>query len=385
MTAVRRFDRITLPGSIKRTADGFIEADPVCTRTGIFEYQLKDGTVRRELRLPDEVFHADSLASAKMIPITNGHPSDFVTSENVGALGIGTTGENARRDGETLRVPIKITNKDGVEAVEGGRLQLSFGYTCNLEMKGGVWQGQRYDAVQSGIVYNHLALCDEARAGASATLRLDSEDAVMVETGLEKSGSRKEKPKMDLVKLRLDSSGITYDVPAEVEAEYGTMRKDRADAVEKSTAETKAKDELQAKHDALTEEVEKLKKIDHTDAVAKGVAARSKLLEAVKPMVSEEVAKKLDGMTDAEVRLEGIKSQVENFDGKDADGKDLSEDYLAARLIGAVEKHADALKLDEGGKVIGDGTGHKDSGSAADARERMKTRHDGTGETKDKK
>ena len=123
------------------------------------------------------------------------------------------TGENARRDGDTVRVPIKITTQAGVEAVEGGRLQLSLGYKCRVERKDGEFNGEKYTHVQSNIVCNHLALCDTARAGAQATLRLDAEDAEMVETGLEKSELGKEKPKMELVKIRLDSDGCDYDVP----------------------------------------------------------------------------------------------------------------------------------------------------------------------------
>ena len=109
MKDVKRYDFIALPGNIERTDEGFIKADPVVTRMGIFSYQLKDGTIRKEFRSDEEVFAADALASVQMIPITDTHPSDFVTPENASSLAIGMTGENARRDGATVRVPIKIT------------------------------------------------------------------------------------------------------------------------------------------------------------------------------------------------------------------------------------------------------------------------------------
>lgn len=190
----------------------------------------------------------------------------------------------------------------------------------------------------------------------------------------------------DTVKLRLDSTGITYDVPEEVEAEYGTLRKDRDDAVEKLTAETAAKDELQGKYDAQTKELEDAKKIDHADAIAKGVKARAALEGAVKPMLSEEVAEKMDGMSDDELRIAAIKATDEKFDAKDADGKDRSAEYIKARFDGAVIafEQSDKAKREDGKTVIGDGSGHKDAEDLADSRQKMQDRRDGKAEDKDK-
>ena len=384
MPEVKRYDRLSLPGSIKRTDEGFIAADPVVTRTGVFSYRMPDGTVRLELRTPEEVFDADSLATAKMIPITNMHPTEFVTPENVGDLAIGMTGENVRRDEDTVRVPVKITNKDGVEAVEGGRLQLSLAYKCQIERKDGVFEGATYTHVQRRIRYNHLALCDKARAGAQATLRLDAADAVMVETGQDPSGSRKEKRKMPppTVSMKLDSSGISYDVPAEVEAEYGTIRKDRDDAVTKRDALQAELDKLQGTHDAQTKELEELKKVDNADAVAEGVKTRVALLEAVKPMLSEEEAKKADSMTDNELRIAAITAGDEKFDAAEK-----SDDYLEARFDQAkiTFEASEKTKREDGKSVIGDGTGHVDAEDLGAAREKMQGRRDGTATDKDKK
>ena len=45
------------------TPEGYLMDRPILTSTGIFEYTNPDGSVRRELRLPEEVFAAESLAS----------------------------------------------------------------------------------------------------------------------------------------------------------------------------------------------------------------------------------------------------------------------------------------------------------------------------------
>ena len=39
-----------------KTAQGYLKADGLATRVGIFRYKLPDGTIQRELRPPDEVF-----------------------------------------------------------------------------------------------------------------------------------------------------------------------------------------------------------------------------------------------------------------------------------------------------------------------------------------
>ena len=369
---VKRYDRISLPGRIEKTDEGFIHADPVVTRTGVFSYRLKDGTIRKEFRSDEEVFSADALKSAQMIPITDTHPDDFVTPENASSLAIGMTGENARRDGDTVRVPIKITTKAGIAAVEGGRLQLSLGYRCLLERKDGEFQGEKYTHIQRQIQCNHLALCDTARAGAQATLRLDADDAEMVENTKERRETKTMKGT-----LKLDS--LTYECDPEVAVAYEKLAKKHDDATASRDEHKSALDTLQAKHDAQTEEIEKLKAVDNTDAIAKGVAELSKVLEAVKPMVTEEVAKKLDGMTADEMRLEGIKSQFEKFDNADK-----SDDYRAAMFVAAVEKHADAAKQKQGSDIVGDHSGRKDADDIdLDAkRQEMIDREDG--KTKDK-
>ena len=175
-------------------------------------------------------------------------------------------------------------------------------------------------------------------------------------------------------KVRLDS-GIEYECPPEVEAAYNAVKQERTDAVEKLTAETAAKDALQAKHDALAEEVEKLKKVDNAGAIAEGVKARSALLAKVKPMLSEEDAKKADEMSDKDLQVAAIQSQVEKFD---AEGK--SDDYLAARFDAAVEsfEEAEKTKKEDGKTVIGDGSKKRDGEvDLDDSRQDMMDRRDG--------
>ena len=57
---------------------GWLRAPARITRTGVFDYMLADGTLRRELRRPEDVFHPESIASLQMVPVTLGHPREFL-------------------------------------------------------------------------------------------------------------------------------------------------------------------------------------------------------------------------------------------------------------------------------------------------------------------
>lgn len=76
MKTVSRFDVGELRASVNE--DGYLEDVPVVGRIGIQLYRNPDGSVRRELRPPEEVFNADSLASFKGKPITIGHPGRLI-------------------------------------------------------------------------------------------------------------------------------------------------------------------------------------------------------------------------------------------------------------------------------------------------------------------
>ena len=137
------------------------------TRAGIFVYHNEDGTMRRELRPPEWVFHPDSLVTLAQVPVTLGHPDDFVTDDNFSELAVGFTGDTVRRDGNFVMTPIKLSRRDAKMAVAGGIRELSCGYEFDrLDMTPGEYEGEQYDAVQVGpFKYNHVALVSQGRAG----------------------------------------------------------------------------------------------------------------------------------------------------------------------------------------------------------------------------
>ena len=171
---VRRLDSIQLDKTYF-TEEGYLIDHPIVTSVGIFEYTNPDGSTRRELRLPEDVFAPESLASYKGKPIIITHDAGYVDKGNVEEETIGTILSEGYQDGDNVRAEIIIHNTDAMK--QCGLRELSLGYNLRLEETPGVWEGQPYDAIQRDIVINHLALVGQARAGEQARLNIDARDS----------------------------------------------------------------------------------------------------------------------------------------------------------------------------------------------------------------
>lgn len=296
---IHRFDVIDGPNwmiePFTRTREGYLTGRAVITNVGVFEYMNVDGTTRRELRLPEEVFASETVESFKMKPITNDHPSQAVMAENIKDLQVGATGSAPSADGtwngqpfgngegvgdypngkmpDTDRyhfsIDMTITDERAVEDVLEGKRALSAGYTVEIEEKSGVWMGIQYDAVQRNIRGNHVAIVDRGRAGDAARiiLREDSADALCV--GRCEIQQTKQEDSMEFKKIHLD--GVEYQAEAKVLETLDKQNK-RVDELEKGTKSlnddlSKAnadRDNLKAKVDSLEKDLadEKAKNID---------------------------------------------------------------------------------------------------------------------------
>ena len=271
----QRFDR----GSLKRPrklANGFLRSDAYVTRIGVFGYVNGDGTARRELRHPDDVFSADSLDSLAMIPVTAGHPPYLLDAKTVQKHTVGTTGEVARQDGRFVRSTVQVQDAKAIGRVERSEMrELSCGYKCDKDETPGVTSGipgipdgLRYDLRQTNIEYNHLALTPHGRAGPECSVPrmdgLDAETAVMVLDSDDRPNQPGPQPdlpwsgNMDAV-IRID--GIEYKT-TEQAAQAFRQYTERTDAAiaKADTQVTDAKAELEkekARADAAEDKAKK--------------------------------------------------------------------------------------------------------------------------------
>ena len=169
----RRLDSIRLDANDRTyfTAEGYLVDHPILTTTGIFEYKQDDGSIRRELRLPEYVFEEESLKSYKGKPIIITHDAGSVDKDNVEEEQIGTILSEGYKDGDNVRAEIIIHDTNTMKA--SGLKELSVGYSLDTIEDPGEWNGQHYDAIQTNIRVNHLALVFKARAGNKARLNID--------------------------------------------------------------------------------------------------------------------------------------------------------------------------------------------------------------------
>lgn len=171
MSKIQLVDSFLIDG-VKRTSDGYLAAFARVARTGIQTYKGKE-VGRPDLetvniyRPAEEVFHKDAMKSMAHRPITLTHPKETVNARNWKKFSIGHTGQDVVRDGEFMRVPMLMMDAAAIQAYEkNGVKELSLGYSTELKWgKGKTADGQTYDAVQTEIRGNHLAMVPVARGG----------------------------------------------------------------------------------------------------------------------------------------------------------------------------------------------------------------------------
>ena len=210
-----------------------------------------------------------------------------------------------------------------------GKRGFSCGYTCDLVDESGTYLGVPYTKRQTNIRYNHLSLVNEGRAGEDARIKLDTTDALRMDSadprlhkqdatdGVARNKTLEEQT--DMKTISIDS--VDYQADEAVLNVLNTAKSDLS-AKENELASIKAdkatleatRDSLTAKLDEVQKELEalKVKQLDESAINAK-VQARIALLDSareaeveVKADASElDIKKAVIGKVFAKVALDG--------------------------------------------------------------------------------
>lgn len=320
-----------------RRDDGSVRVQANLTRTGVFTYRQANGQPWRELRLADEVFSPDSLASYAGKTLTVGHPGD-VNSENWSDLAVGDVRDDAKPDGIFVRATVQINDGKTVSRVCDKKelSELSCGYTCEIENVSGEWEGQHYDAIQRNIRLNHVALGPKnwGRAGGEVKLLLDSRADALVEDSSEGS---LDSITMDLAKA-LEELGVAKAESA--------AQKSRADAAEGQVKTlTDQVSTLQGSLDAQKSAAEgaqaKLKAVE--DGIPARVDARVALLDQARKVCGKDF--KSDGKSELDIKKEVI-AKIDNklsLEGRADSYVDGAFETLVARWDGGRQSVNEAI------------------------------------------
>lgn len=319
------------------TPEGYLKGRAPVTNIGVFRYIKADGKIQRELRLPEEVFAQDSLDTIKMKPLTNNHPKERVTSENIKKYDVGSLGSDIYTDPYQVSTDICIKDQQTILDVQAGKRSLSCGYDCDIEETSGVWMGMEYDVIQRNIRYNHVAVVDKGRAGDGVVMNLDSDYNPLISMkealsdlkdhsalNIDSFGNDGKKnggnAMADFKKLNID--GVEYEAEAAVIHRLTSMTADNAEMKKTIDEAGKAHSDAMTKQQAVIDQL----KADIDDL-------KKKLDEAEKAD-----PKKLDAMVQEKLVLLDAAKQVEVEVKADADNLSIKKEIIKKLYPVASEK-----------------------------------------------
>lgn len=331
---------------IRQTSDGYLVGEVDCARTGIQLYTgdevgRPDMDVVAVYRSEDEVFSRKSLQTYAGKPTTNDHPPVPVDASNWKEYAVGDIGEEVIRNGDRVRVPIKLMDSKVIDQVLNGKREISMGYTTELVFEDGVTKdGQPYQAKQTNLNMNHLAIVQRGRAGHECRVG-DSAD----KWGASPLTIDKEETKVTDTLRNVIVDGLSVKTTDEGAQAIDKLTKELTkanDALEvagKASTETIiAKDAELAKKDA---EIDLLKEKQLSDAdIDALVAKRSKLISDAKTLSKDT---DFDGLSELEIMLAAVTA----VRGEDV-VKDKEPAYIKAAFDLALEGGVTTDKFQKG-------------------------------------
>ena len=338
-------DTVSL-GDVRVSDSGYLEAFARTARTGVQQYLgaemgRPDLGVVNVYRDASDVFSHASLHSFAKIPVTVDHPPSGVSAANWKQVAVGTTGEEVLRDGERLKIGLKIMDAAAIAAVQAGKRELSVGYKTEIIWGDGVApDGTPFQAKQTQIVADHIAIVARGRAG--ETCRIGD---AWTPTESQKPSPQ---PQRDALPMKthlvdghpVEMSDAAIIAVANLQKQLGTAV---ADALAKDTALNDAKathvEAIRAKDAAHADvlkvkdteiatkdaEIEKLKANQIDDAKLDALAtARADVIGKAKSIIADV---KTDGISVPAIRRSVVAAKL-----SDAAIKDKSDDYVEARF-----------------------------------------------------
>ena len=378
----------TMSEPLTKTESGSLTGKAAIFGVGVYRYMGADGKVTSEFRPPEEVFSEETLDSYELVPLTNNHPPEKVTPENYKKYAVGNLGEEIENDAYNAYAELVIHDATAIAAVEAGRTGLSGGYSCNVVTSGtvkypimgwnddytekvvkayttynvpGNFNGTPYDAIQTQIRGNHVAIVDIPRGGDALHMRFDGDD---VGVGIRVPGTQttptQTKETESMKKIKLDGQTQEHEVPEAVaihidglEASVANLTKEKADAESKVAAANAAVEAMKADADNL--------KASIPAKVQEGISARLALVAKVDGLKVE--VKHED--SEETIKAAVVKAAMPNVNLDGADATKLDAYFEAAcTVLGG--RHADSGAHAQLQQLHGDGVKPEDKVDGSD-------------------
>ena len=344
-----RLDATGLPDAVRDllappllTEDGFLVVEGIVGRSGVLDYPMGDGSVRREYRPAEEAFRADSIASYEGKPLVDqadgGHRAEVTPTKNTHLIKGAVLFATPLPEHGLVKARVSIHDAQVIARVQAGATALSLGYTVRLDATPGTTpDGERYDAIQRDVKINHLSRVRRGRAGDIARFRMDGDDLVP-------DTPQQQEAAVANVKLRLDGQTVDVDQSSVVTIEAVSQKLERYDSIVAERDELKGRvaalesapkpniTELVQQRAALVAEATPMLK-DGQRLDAAGMEPRALMLAAITNK-RPDLAKRLDSASEDEVRGVFTVLAADVSKGKDnaATARKIAGDVTSPRL-----------------------------------------------------
>lgn len=266
--------------------NGFITvANNPISKVGVFPYMGKEigaadpNKIYKVYRSEEELSAPDTIESFKLVPFIDEHAmlgNYGMAAEKKGIQGV--IGSDVYYEAPYLKGNLRIYSEATKSLIKNGKIELSPGYLCRYDFTEGVFNGEKYDAIQRDIRGNHLALVEEGRTGPDVAVQdkagkfhitLDSKEVLAMPQTIEElmaffkqalaeyEASKKDDESNELVEEKKEELILDAD-PVETDAEKAA--KD-AEAAVAEVEKAKDADAVKEAADALTKTVKDLLKV----------------------------------------------------------------------------------------------------------------------------
>jgi len=350
-----RYDIATLD-EVLQQEDGFLTVKVAVTRPGVFAYRKADGTIQHELKHPEDIYSKKTMDSVKAKPVTDGHPNEPVTRNNIRSLIKGMTHTDTNVEDGLITVHETIFDEGLItEVLKGDKREVSIGFETQLIPEQGEYNGQRYDYRQSGILVNHIAHVTQGRAGEEVGVRGDSAYQV-IEDNTIKNETSKDYHKQDnnnggkfMEKVEID--GKEVEVQPEVKAKLDKLYEDLKEIeetkkrIDELKSQLEEQDELKEKIDSLNSEIEakngqidalegKLNEAQKADESDVEKYTKDEVDQMIKERINlyDTASKYIKDFDDTDKSNRDIKVEVIQTVDEDFKGDEKSDEYINARF-----------------------------------------------------
>jgi hypothetical protein len=300
------------------TDEGFIRTDARMSRVGIAEYMAGEfgnfelfgvdssKDIIRVYRPSETLFNDSTLRSFEGKPVTNNHPDGNVNPKNAKDVQVGHIGDNVRRDDDSMRARLTITDESAINAINEGKVGLSIGYSGELKIQKGITDdGEKFDAVLTNMKGNHVALTNSPRAGIKCKL-------------LDENLHKIEGKKMTTVNFSGKDVEVSDQASQTLNDDLKEMKVKCKSLSDEVASLKKDKEVLSGTVDALKEQ------ISDSESFDLAVSERVELIDSVRRFLPDDF--EFSGKSEREINIEFIKKIHPDFI---ADEK--SDEYLRAR------------------------------------------------------